>query len=272
MQGVVRMRAAGKLAASVLAQAGLSLQAGMTTNDIDVLVHELTVAAGAYPSPLNYSGFPKSVCTSLNECICHGIPSLDSVIQDGDIINIDVTVYLDGYHGDTSRTFLVGAVSPEAKALVEVRSLSPLTRQRELAAVVVLALSHRAVVSECCRASSKRAEWLPNVRRNLCFDCAPKLTNASRYTGALAQHTKESLNRAIAVCKPGASFQLIGAAIHDYADEKKLGVVRSFVGHGVGQMFHSGPAVLHYRARLSRCPGVCVAMLERGERMHELEA
>ena len=117
-QGVARMRAAGKLAAEVLNFAGTLVRPGVSTNEIDVAVHEAIIAAGAYPSPLNYGGFPKSVCTSLNECICHGIPDT-TVLQDGDIINIDVTVYLDGYHGDTSRTFLVGAVDAEASALVD---------------------------------------------------------------------------------------------------------------------------------------------------------
>jgi methionyl aminopeptidase len=79
----------------------------------------MTVAAGAYPSPLNYGQFPKSVCTSVNECICHGIPD-SRPLEDGDIVNIDVTVYLDGHHGDTSKTFLCGEVSPEAKKLVDI--------------------------------------------------------------------------------------------------------------------------------------------------------
>jgi methionyl aminopeptidase len=112
------MRAAGKLAAEVLNYAGTLVRPGVTTDEIDVAVHAMIVAAGAYPSPLNYGGFPKSVCTSLNECICHGIPD-STVLQDGDIINIDVTVFLDGHHGDTSRTFLVGAVDAGAAALVE---------------------------------------------------------------------------------------------------------------------------------------------------------
>jgi methionyl aminopeptidase len=112
------MRAAGKLAAEVLNFAGTLVRPGITTDEIDVAVHAMTVAAGAYPSPLNYGGFPKSVCTSLNECICHGIPD-STVLQEGDIINIDVTVFLDGHHGDTSRTFHVGAVDAGAAALVD---------------------------------------------------------------------------------------------------------------------------------------------------------
>jgi methionyl aminopeptidase len=92
---------------------------GITTDEIDKAVHQMIVDNGAYPSPLGYCGYPKSVCTSVNECICHGIPD-SRPLEDGDIINIDVTVYLNGYHGDTSATFLCGDVDDEAKKLVQV--------------------------------------------------------------------------------------------------------------------------------------------------------
>jgi len=92
---------------------------GITTDDINRWVHELTVAAGAIPAPLHYRGFPKSVCTSLNEVICHGIPG-DRVLVEGDILNVDVTSILDGYYGDASRMFLIGEVAPEARRLVDV--------------------------------------------------------------------------------------------------------------------------------------------------------
>eukprot|EP00238_Polyblepharides_amylifera_P010623 CAMPEP_0196579936 /NCGR_PEP_ID=MMETSP1081-20130531/25821_1 /TAXON_ID=36882 /ORGANISM="Pyramimonas amylifera, Strain CCMP720" /LENGTH=296 /DNA_ID=CAMNT_0041899661 /DNA_START=228 /DNA_END=1118 /DNA_ORIENTATION=+ len=117
-KGIEKMRAASKLAKEVLDMAGKMCKPGVTTNEIDIAVHKMTIENGAYPSPLNYGQFPKSVCTSLNEVICHGIPDT-TVLQDGDIINVDVTVYLNGYHGDTSRMFLVGNVSPENKHLVE---------------------------------------------------------------------------------------------------------------------------------------------------------
>ncbi|KAK9816808.1 hypothetical protein WJX72_005301 [[Myrmecia] bisecta] len=116
--GIEKMRAAGKLAAEVLNHAGTLVRPGVTTDEIDKAVHKMIIEAGAYPSPLTYGNFPKSVCTSVNECVCHGIPD-SRPLQDGDIINIDVTVYLSGYHGDTSRTFFCGEVSPEAKWLVE---------------------------------------------------------------------------------------------------------------------------------------------------------
>ena len=92
---------------------------GVTTNQIDRWVHDYTVSHGAQPSPLNYKGFPKSVCTSVNEVVCHGIPE-DRVLLEGDIVNIDVTCTLDGYFGDSSRMYMVGAVSPEARKLVQV--------------------------------------------------------------------------------------------------------------------------------------------------------
>lgn len=117
--GIDCMRASGRLAAQVLQHAGTLVMPGITTDEIDQAVHQMIIANGAYPSPLGYGGFPKSVCTSVNECICHGIPD-SRALEDGDIINIDVTVYLNGYHGDTSATFLCGEVDDEAKKLVQV--------------------------------------------------------------------------------------------------------------------------------------------------------
>lgn len=96
------------------------IQAGITTQQIDDWVHEITVKNGAIPAPLGYEGFPKSVCTSINEVVCHGIPSPDRVLQDGDIINVDVSTILNGYFSDSSRMFCIGEVSPEKKRLVEV--------------------------------------------------------------------------------------------------------------------------------------------------------
>lgn len=172
------MRAAGRLAAQVLEYAAGLAKAGTTTDAIDKAVHQMILDNNAYPSPLNYGKFPKSVCTSINECICHGIPD-DRLLQSGDIMNIDVTVYLDGYHGDTSRMVYVGDVSPEAQRLCEV--------------------------------------------------------------------TRSALEAAIKVCGPGVPFKEIGAAIEDVAKKNKLGVVKDFVGHGVGRVFHASPHVLHYK-------------------------
>ena len=117
---IERMRATCRLAARTLEEAGKLVRPGISTADIDRFVHEYIVDHGAYPSPLNYRGFPKSVCTSINEVVCHGIPSPDAMLREGDILNIDVTTYLNGFHGDTNRTFFVGEVSPAARKLVEV--------------------------------------------------------------------------------------------------------------------------------------------------------
>lgn len=113
------MRAAARVAREVLDAAGRVVKVGVTTDAIDKLVHDETIARGAYPSPLNYLKFPKSVCTSVNEVICHGIPDAYK-LQDGDIVNIDVTVYYNGYHGDLSEMFLVGNVDEKGKELVKV--------------------------------------------------------------------------------------------------------------------------------------------------------
>ncbi|KAF6176157.1 hypothetical protein GIB67_023448 [Kingdonia uniflora] len=178
------MRASGRLAAQVLEYAGTLVKPGIKTDEIDEAVHQMIIDNGAYPSPLGYGGFPKSVCTSVNECICHGIPD-SRALEDGDIMNIDVTVYLNGYHGDTSRTFFCGNVDENAKKLVQV--------------------------------------------------------------------TKECLDKAISICAPGVEFKQIGKTIHDHADNYRYGVVREFVGHGVGQVFHCDPVILHYRNNGGGC-------------------
>ncbi|XP_006647946.2 methionine aminopeptidase 1D, chloroplastic/mitochondrial [Oryza brachyantha] len=177
-RGIECMRTSGKLAAQVLKFAGTLVKPGITTDEIDKAVHQMIIDNRAYPSPLGYCGFPKSVCTSVNECICHGIPD-SRPLEDGDIINIDVTVYLNGYHGDTSATFLCGDVDDKAKKLVQV--------------------------------------------------------------------TRECLDRAISICAPGVEIKRIGQTIQDHADKFKFGVVREFVGHGVGRVFHAEPVVLHFR-------------------------
>ena len=115
---IEKMRVAGRLAAQATQLAGEHCKPGVTTDDIDKVVHEFLCDHGAYPSTLGYKGFPKSCCTSLNEVICHGIPD-STVIQDGDIVNIDVTAYVGGVHGDTNATFLAGNVSEEDRLLVE---------------------------------------------------------------------------------------------------------------------------------------------------------
>lgn len=114
-----KMRAAGKLAAQTLEFIEPHVKVGVTTDELNTLVHDFTINSGAIPAPLNYRGFPKSVCISVNDVACHGIPD-DYVLQDGDIINIDVTPKLDGWHGDTSKMFLIGNVSDKDRELCEV--------------------------------------------------------------------------------------------------------------------------------------------------------
>jgi methionyl aminopeptidase len=174
---IERMRHAGAMAADILRLAGEFVRPGMTTDDIDVFVHDLTIERGAYPSPLNYHRYPKSVCTSLNEVICHGIPD-STVIEDGDIINLDVTCYVNGVHGDTNATFMIGDVSAEDLLLVKV--------------------------------------------------------------------TEECMWRGIEAVVPGRPLSDIGKAIEDHAKTHRLGVVRAFIGHGIGEQFHTDIQVLHY--------------------------
>ena len=177
-ENLVKMRAACKLAADILNMAGSLVKPGVTTEEIDRAVHKAAIEAGAYPSPLNYGGFPKSVCTSVNECICHGITDARP-LEEGEIVNIDVTVLLNGYHGDTSRMFSVGKVSDTAASL--------------------------------CKA------------------------------------TTEALMAGIGVCKPGVRFAEIGKAIQAVADSHGFSSSKSFVGHGVGTVFHAYPHILHYK-------------------------
>ena len=115
---IERMRQAGRLAAQATVLAGEHCKPGVSTDDIDRLVHEFLCDHDAYPSTLGYKGFPKSCCTSLNEVICHGIPD-STVIEEGDIVNVDVTAFRDGVHGDTNQTFCVGEVTEEVRLLVE---------------------------------------------------------------------------------------------------------------------------------------------------------
>ena len=115
---VEKIRAAGKIAAKAIALVGQNAKPGITTDELDRIAHEYMVSEGAYPSTLGYRGFPKSCCTSLNEVICHGIPD-DTILKDGDILNVDITAYKDGFHGDTNATFLIGNVAEEVVQLVE---------------------------------------------------------------------------------------------------------------------------------------------------------
>ena len=116
---IAGMRTACKAAARVLEKTCQAVRIGITTDELDAIAHQACIEEGGYPSPLNYAGFPKSVCTSVNEVICHGIPD-SRPLEDGDIVNIDVTIFLGGFHGDTNRTVFVGNVDEETRKLVQV--------------------------------------------------------------------------------------------------------------------------------------------------------
>ncbi|GAC1540233.1 MAG: type I methionyl aminopeptidase [Acidimicrobiales bacterium] len=174
---IERLRRSCRAAAEVLEETGRAVAPGVTTDAIDAICHDAYIARGGYPSTLNYHGYPKSLCTSVNEVICHGIPDSRELV-DGDIVNLDVTIFLDGMHGDTNATFLVGEVDEASRRLVDV--------------------------------------------------------------------TRECLDRAIAVVGPDVPLNEIGRAIQNHAEANGFGVVRAFVGHGIGETFHMTPQVPHY--------------------------
>ena len=187
---IERMRRAGSVAAEILRLAGEAVRPGVTTEEIDAYVHDLYIERGAYPSPLNYHGYPKSLCTSVNEVICHGIPD-SRVLLDGDIVNLDVTAYIDGVHGDTNATFYVGDVDPVSRRLTEV--------------------------------------------------------------------TEECMWHGIEAVVPGRPLSDIGKAIEQHAKQHRYGVVRAFIGHGIGEQFHTDVQVFHYyepRANMIMRPGM----------------
>jgi methionyl aminopeptidase len=180
---IAALRRAGQAGAEVLRSVGEAIRPGVTTDELDAVCHEECIARGAYPSPLNYHGYPKSVCTSVNEVICHGIPD-SRPLAEGDIVNIDVTLFLDGVHGDTSATFGVGKIDPRSADLIEV--------------------------------------------------------------------TAHCLELGIQAVAPGRPISEIGRAIQALAERQGYGVVRSFVGHGIGTVFHNGLVIPHYHDPLAR--------------------
>ena len=174
IQGI---RKACKIGREVLDAAGRAVKVGVTTAEIDRVTYEATVSRGAYPSPLNYYNFPCAVCTSVNEVICHGIPDLRP-LRDGDVVNVDVSVYYQGYHGDLNETFVVGQCSQQDVGLVETA-----------------------------------------------FRC---------------------LEAGAALIRPGTMYRDIGSNIERVAKKRGCQVVKTYCGHGIGELFHTAPNVPHY--------------------------
>ncbi|MEM5501445.1 type I methionyl aminopeptidase [Ahrensia kielensis] len=190
-EGFEAMRKACLLTAQALDLVAPMVKNGTTTNEIDQMLYEYGMDNNAIPATLNYRGYTKSCCTSINHVVCHGIPN-DKPLREGDIVNVDVTYVLDGWHGDSSRMYPVGEIKRSAERLMEV--------------------------------------------------------------------THESLMRGIAAVKPGVKLGAIGAAIQEFAEAERCSVVRDFCGHGIGQLFHDAPNVLHY-GRVSEGPELRKGMI-----------
>ena len=173
-----KMRVAGKLAARTLDMLTENIKEGISTNQIDKLGYEFIKDNGGYSAPLFYRGFSKSLCTSINHVVCHGIPSEDRILQDGDALNVDVTAIVDGHYGDTSRMFCIGKTSVKLNNLIDA--------------------------------------------------------------------TYESMMKAIKILKPGIKLGDIGFEIRSHVEAKGFSVVRDFCGHGISNVFHEPPNVLHY--------------------------
>lgn len=171
------MRKAGRLAAEALDLLVPEVKPGVSTEYLDDLIFHFAMDHRAIPAPLNYRGYPKSICTSINHVVCHGIPN-SKPLRDGDILNIDVTLILDGWHGDSSRMYAAGEIPRRSERLIEV--------------------------------------------------------------------THEALKRGVAAVRPGHTTGHIGEAIQRYAESERCSVVRDFCGHGLGDVFHDRPNILHY--------------------------
>ena len=175
-----KSRIAGSIAAGALDEVAKIVKPGISTEEIDKVCYEFINDHKAYSAPLFYRGFPKSCCTSTNHVVCHGIPS-DKVLKEGDIVNVDVTAYKEGWHGDTSRMFNIGEISIKAKKLIET--------------------------------------------------------------------TYESMMKAIKIVKEGIQLGDIGSTIQNHVEAQGFSVVQDFCGHGIGQVFHKEPNILHYGAK-----------------------
>ena len=176
---IENMKLAGKLASEVLEMITPLVKPGISTGELDKICHDFIVnEQRAIPANVGYRGFEKTICSSLNQVVCHGIPDFQRILKDGDILNIDVTVKKDGWHGDTSKMFLVGKTQPHNERLVKI--------------------------------------------------------------------TQECLYKGIEKVKPGAYLGDIGNAIQQHAEKNHYSVVEDYCGHGIGEVYHEDPQVLHY--------------------------
>ncbi|HAN44204.1 MAG TPA: type I methionyl aminopeptidase [Ruminococcaceae bacterium] len=192
---LMAMKDAGKISAQALQLAGETVKAGMSTYELDHIIHNFIKSQNAIPSFLGYGGYPASSCISINDEVIHGIPSKTHLIKEGDIVSVDVGAYYNGYHGDNAATFAVGKISDEARQLLEV--------------------------------------------------------------------TKECLKRGIAAAVAGARIGDISYAVQSYAEGFGYGVVRKFVGHGIGKEMHESPEVPNYGNPghgLRLMPGMTIAI------------
>ncbi len=208
-EGREMMRRAGRFNAQLIDEVRKQMRVGITTREIDDLVHQFTLDHGHTPATLGYMGYPKSCCTSVNDVICHGIPD-DSRLSEGDIVNVDVTSIVDGWFGDQSETFILGACSHEARSVTQAA-----------------------------------------------FDC---------------------MHLAIDALYPGCPVSIIGDTIVTEAQRRGFSVVREYVGHGLGQVFHQPPNIPHFPDRKSRqqrlLPGMCFTvepMINAGTRFTRLD-
>lgn len=176
-EGFAGMRKAGQLAAQALDVLADYVKPGVTTQKLDDVVFEFAMDNNSLPATLNYRGYTKSVCTSINHVVCHGIPN-EKPLREGDIVNLDITLIVDGWHGDTSRMYPVGQINRKAERLCQIT-----------------------------------------------YDC---------------------LMKSIDIVKPGATLGDIGHVIQQYAESERCTVVKDFCGHGLGQLFHDVPNILHY--------------------------
>ena len=236
------MRQACQLAARVLRRGGeLARQPGITTDAIDRELHDMIIAAGAYPSPLGYRGFPRAVCTSVNNVVCHGIPD-DRALVDGDIVNVDVSVYLNGFHGDCSQTFAVGGgdLSGSVGSVGSGGSMKSASTNINASA----SASANANASANATTASVGAGGA---------QAASKGVDAKGLL--LIRVANECLQRAISICRPGVRISRIGTVIEQHAVRHGFTVCGPFTGHGIGRSFHEPPHVVHV---VNSEPGVMV--------------